>query len=1234
MKRALLSIAILILGVTANAQQPLRIDHTFTDLEDLSMAWVDSAKKKLHIGYGHTSHGSQLITGMATLESHYSDGRFDFSKSDQEGQLHLYEGNMWSHDGYLGRDVGVVGWDEETREYLTDFPNCNVVIWSWCGEENTILERDVQTHYLDKMEALESEYPDVAFVYMTAPLEGQGPDGALKQANDSIRSFCELHNKILYDYADIEKYDPDDDTNFQDFGGDDGCNYDPDGASPYDRTGNWAEEWVAENASHLITTLSNETNSSDCDFGHTHCLNCVQKGIAAWHLWIRLAGYTDPVTEVDSTTHFVASSGSWHEESNWDNGIPTDTTDVVIDEGTEVIITQQAVCDSLVLRPGAKMVVEQEQTLTARKAFLMSSTNAAETRVQLYGDLLTNESAIVEILIPAGTSTFVMPVSGATVDMFQSADLTVKAWKPNQGSYEQLTAGEPLELLTAYVFENSGDGVVETVEGTLIQGEQSISVDPAEGAAPYNGWYPIGNPFLSMVDWSVPNWNKANVGQGLYRYVPGSNIFTSDINGIQVPYHSGDLLLSPLSAYWIHAHTAGSFGFESGVQTDAETASQKSSQEATEVFYLQVTATDYVKQTSIYFPEGGTAGYDSELDAFYLEGPVPDGSTIYGCYTILDGGERMAINALPSTGDAWAPMGLYVPAEAVYTFSTMDESTYPGTIYLTDLEESVVHDLSTANYQVTIPAGRYNERFVLSNVDTTSSEPEPLPDSTTHFIAQSGAWHQEANWSNGIPEDTTDVFIDEGCSVTISADAVCDSLNVLPGARLTVDAGAVLTCTQAYVQKDVNGVSAQVAIQGAFETTGNCAVDVLLTENNQCFVSPVTGATAKAFVDSGFLVTTWDAQSASYVDVASDEELSLLRAYFIGDLAEPTLVKLQGSLVQGDISIPVSPTEGTGAYAGWYQVGNPYLMPVEWTLTGWERTATGEAFYKYNSQENRFDVYVNGVAVPNGGVSTEFAPMATFWVKAHTEGAFGMSPQVQVTSQTAGNATITEEPQPFYLAVEGTGFQKQLAFYMSDEASDGFDATLDAYFMKGPVYGYQEVYGSYSVNADEEKMAVNALAQTDDLWLDLGISVPVQDEYTFSRMAASSFSEPVYLNDTETGEVLLLDDEAYTIALPAGDYPQRFVLSTTDTSSQQTSVQQLEESLLIYTQRQTLWVESPQPIHADFDFYKLNGEKVLTFTDRVHGEKSYELALSGFYLLKLQTKSGEIYTQKLFFTSP
>ncbi|HES58822.1 MAG TPA: hypothetical protein ENO18_00195 [Caldithrix sp.] len=43
------------------------IDHTNINLEDISSNEIENAKQKLHIAYGHTSHGSQIVDGMSGL---------------------------------------------------------------------------------------------------------------------------------------------------------------------------------------------------------------------------------------------------------------------------------------------------------------------------------------------------------------------------------------------------------------------------------------------------------------------------------------------------------------------------------------------------------------------------------------------------------------------------------------------------------------------------------------------------------------------------------------------------------------------------------------------------------------------------------------------------------------------------------------------------------------------------------------------------------------------------------------------------------------------------------------------------------------------------------------------------------------------------------------------------------------------------------------------------------------
>ncbi len=267
------------------AQNPIIIDHNCTDLSLIPIEWINNAKDELHIGYGHTSHGSQLTSGMNAIEKYFSNGLYDWNHDGGEGKLHLFEGDGYG-DNYLDHDCGYNGWDQETRDYLNAFPDCNVIMWSWCGQVNDV---DLESHYFGPMSQLELDFPNVMFVYMTGHLEGQGSKGSLFEANLKIRNYCTQNNKILFDFADIEKYDPDGNVNYQDYYSDDGCNYYPEGG-----TGNWAIEWVEENPDNQLSQIA--TNCNSC--AHSHALNCVMKGIASWWLWARLVGWEGEITKL------------------------------------------------------------------------------------------------------------------------------------------------------------------------------------------------------------------------------------------------------------------------------------------------------------------------------------------------------------------------------------------------------------------------------------------------------------------------------------------------------------------------------------------------------------------------------------------------------------------------------------------------------------------------------------------------------------------------------------------------------------------------------------------------------------------------------------------------------------------------------------------------------------------------------------------------------------------------
>lgn len=253
---------------TTNPATPtsaITINHSNTDLAKIPAGFIADAKSQFKIAYGHTSHGSQLTTGMELLKG--TSGSTYYFSADGNGGLYYNESLL---TGDLGGD-----WESQTRALLANNTNnINLVIWSWCGQLTSMTTAEV-SDYLYKMSQLEKDYPNVKFVYMTGHLDGSGESGNLHKNNEQIRNYARTNNKILFDFADIESYNPDG-LYFLNLGATDGNDYN-------DYSKNWATEWCSANGSSALCS------ANSC--AHSTSLNCNLKGRAFWWMMARLAGW-------------------------------------------------------------------------------------------------------------------------------------------------------------------------------------------------------------------------------------------------------------------------------------------------------------------------------------------------------------------------------------------------------------------------------------------------------------------------------------------------------------------------------------------------------------------------------------------------------------------------------------------------------------------------------------------------------------------------------------------------------------------------------------------------------------------------------------------------------------------------------------------------------------------------------------------------------------------------------
>ena len=271
------------------------------------------------------------------------------------------------------------------------------------------------------------------------------------------------------------------------------------------------------------------------------------------------------------------------------------------------------------------------------------------------------------------------------------------------------------------------------------------------------------------------------------------------------------------------------------------------------------------------------------------------------------------------------------------------------------------------------------------------------------------------------------------------------------------------------------------------------------------------------------------------------------RGYTV-NIGASEVVDFQGTLNNGDLTLPLTSTRATNPDGGWQLLGNPYPAPLDYALVDpTDRAGLEGAIYAYSSTSQyagRYRSYINGIGnsvLPVG--QGYFARVAAGQTSATM--TFRNRQRLTVLNGTTFQRTTAETRPLVQLTLQGAGspLADEATVYFEQGATSGFDLNYDAAKLPNPT----GLNLSTSL-ANSSQLSIDGQPElgTSQRVVPLAVGVPAAGVYTFAASQLLNLSAvPVYLRDLQTGALINLAQQPsyqFTVANAAALITTRFEL--------------------------------------------------------------------------------------------